>query len=353
MRAASPAVRPPAPPSAPGLSFHRTLGVTLASSHPIPGLRPVAPGPASVRVVWHGDEERAWPPLRGRPWRVHPWRDETGRPVLAIHRDAEGGYRLRYADDVRFRVRGDGSVIEVGWPPAYDLADAAAYLVGPVLGFARRLQGATTLHAAAAVIEGRAVALLGASGAGKSTLAWALARRGHRVLCDDAACLDLGAEAVRIEPGSTRVRLWDDAAEALLGDARRAPRLCASWDKRGVDLVADADRYAETSAPLAALLVLDASPAPGAPALSPPLPPAEALIELIGHGYGALLQDGAMRAAEFARLARVAAAAPVRRLRRGARGLADLDAVCAAVERAARAERGDAGRGRAEPRDAA
>lgn len=329
----------PAPRAASeGRFFHRTLGATLASTHPVPGLRRVAAGPAAIAVRWLGsdpDADAHEPPLRGRPWRVHPWRDEAGRPVLTIHRDAEGGYRLVYADEARFRVRVDGGAVDVRWPPEYALADAAAYLVGPVLGFARRLQGATTLHAAAAVVGGRAVALLGGSGAGKSTLAGALARRGHAVLCDDAACLALDGGAVVAHPGSTRIRLWDDAARALLGDARRARRLCASWDKRALDLHGDA--YAAEPAPLCALLVLDPEPAAGAPTLSAPLAPAEALVALVAHGYGALLQDATMRAAEFARLARVAGALPVRRLRRGAGGLRDLDALCDAVERAAAA----------------
>lgn len=313
--------------------FHRTLGVTLASTHPVPGLRRVGPAPAAIRVRWLGSAAADHPPLRGRPWRVHPFRDEAGRPVLTIHRDAEGGYRMVYADEVRFRLRADGGAIDVQWSAPYALEDAAAYFVGPVLGFARRLQGATTLHAAAAVVDGRAVALLGTSGAGKSTLSAALARRGHAVLCDDAACLRLAGGVVGVEPGASRVRLWDDAAEALLGDARWAPRMCASWGKRALDL-AERGAYAERSAGLAAALLLDAAPRAEGPTLSPLLRPAEALVALVAHGYGALLQDGAMRAAEFTRLTRVAQHTSVRRLVRGPAGLADLEATCEAVERA-------------------
>ena len=207
--------------------FHRTLGVTLESTHPVPGLRPVGPGPAGIAVRWLGSDADAGPappPLRGRPWRVHPWRDEHGRPALTIHRDAEGGYQLTYADQARFRVRIDGGAVDVRWPPEYGLADAAAYLVGPVLGFARRLQGATTLHAAAVVIDGRAVALLGASGAGKSTLTGALARRGHAVLCDDAACLSLEGGVTRVHPGSKT----SNAETSVTSESISTPSCCSS-----------------------------------------------------------------------------------------------------------------------------
>lgn len=318
-----------------GLFFHRAFGVTLASTHAIPGLRRVGPASAGVHVRWLGSQGDAAPPRRGRPWRVHPFCDATGRPLLTVHRDAERGYQLLYADGTRFRVGSEGRHIDVHWPAHYALEDAACYLTGPVLGFARRLQGATTLHAAAVVIRGEAVALLGTSGAGKSTLTAALARRGHGVLCDDAACLDLAPEQVRVEPGATRVRMWDDAAAFLLGDARQVPRTCPSWSKRALDLL-EAGAYAEHAAPLATLLLLDPPSERTRAGLGSPLPPPEALVALAAHGYGALMQDAAMRASEFARLARVAERVAVRRLARGPEGLQGLDATCEAVEQAAR-----------------
>jgi len=315
--------------------LHRSLGLTLASTHPVPGLRRVGPeaGPARVVLRWLGSAPEPAAPLRTPPWCVHPLRDEQDRPVLTVHRDAEGAYRLAYADGVRFRVRADGGAVEVRWPESYALADAAAYLVGPVLGFVRRLRGASTLHAAAAVVSGRAVALVGASGAGKSTLAAALAARGHRILCDDAACLvsDPSGGHVRVEPGAPRIGLWDDAAGALLGDAARAPRLSPTWPKRGLELVA-AGRYADESAPLGLVLLLEDAPGATAPPVSPPLAPAAALMALVTHGYAAVLQDGPMRAAELARLARVAESVPVRRLQRDPGGLDALPALCQAVE---------------------
>lgn len=324
--------------------LYRTLGLTLASGHPVPGLREVGPeaGPADLEVRWLAGAPEPEAPLRTPPWCVHPVRDETGRPALTAHRDAEGAYRLAYGDGVRFRVRADGAAVEVRWPPHYALADAAAYLVGPVLGFVRRLRGASTLHAAAAVVHGRAVALVGTSGAGKSTLAAALAARGHRVLCDDAACLIARGRSVRVEPGAARIGLWDDAAAALLGAAERAPRLAPTWPKRGLDLTL-AGTYADEAEELGAVLLLESgTQASGGPRLSAPLAPAAALMALVTHGYASVLQDAPMRAAELARLARVAERVSVRRLHRGPGGLDALPALARAVERALDPRRGAA-----------
>jgi GTPase SAR1 family protein len=60
------------------------------------------------------------------------------------------------------------------------------------------------------------VAFVGQSGAGKSTLAAALVRRGHQIIGDDQCFLQLGSNKdVKVWPGMSRIRLWEDATLAL------------------------------------------------------------------------------------------------------------------------------------------
>jgi len=53
-----------------------------------------------------------------------------------------------------------------------------------------RAEPAWILHAAALVVNGRALVLCGASGAGKTTLTLALAARGHRLLTEEVVWID-------------------------------------------------------------------------------------------------------------------------------------------------------------------
>lgn len=71
------------------------------------------------------------------------------------------------------------------------------------------------LHSSAVVIDGMAVAFLGASGRGKSTLCASLVKRGHQLLADDSVLIrrqDNRAYAVPSYPG---IRLWGKSISAL------------------------------------------------------------------------------------------------------------------------------------------
>ena len=74
--------------------------------------------------------------------------------------------------------------------------------------------GYLPLHGSAVQIGGHAVIFSGRSGAGKSTLAAALARRGHRLLCDDVCALDFsGGTVPLLRAAFPRVKLMADAMD--------------------------------------------------------------------------------------------------------------------------------------------
>ncbi|MBO9712353.1 MAG: hypothetical protein J7495_05510 [Sphingomonas sp.] len=97
---------------------------------------------------------------------------------------------------------------------APDAPDVRLFLFGTPFGIACHQRGLVPLHASTVEVDGEAVAFTGASGVGKSTLAAAFQRRGHRLLGDDVAPVQVNGEQALILPGIRRVRLWEDSAQA-------------------------------------------------------------------------------------------------------------------------------------------
>jgi hypothetical protein len=323
---------------------YRVFGLRIASNVSLPGLVP-APANESADVTvelaprgpWWREHTRDL----GDVWRIHPVADEGGRPVVQVRRRTrDGRFHLRYADGTEFTIDPRRQRIWGCWPEHFTLADAATYLIGPVLGFVLRLRGGVSLHASAVSIRDRAVLFLGPSGAGKSTLAAALARRGHAVLCDDAASIAVGASGVWVRPGSTRVRLWPDSVEALYGAADRLPLLTPNWGKRYLDLSALPGRFCRRALPLASVYLLEPRTQDARAPRIESIKPRDALHQLLSQSYVGYLQDASMRAHEFKVLGGLVGVVDVKRLHPSA-SPRRLEALCDLVTRDVAASVGD------------
>lgn len=301
-----------------GTHRYRSGGVRLSANVPLPGLVAGCPGEQADIEIDLGAINRPWPAFAAgprAPWRAHPVAEGEDRPLLEVQRALSGEwFHLAFSDGTEFVVDREARHIWGAWRGPLTLEDTVTYLVGPILGFALRLRGKISLHACAVLIDGAAIIFLGESGAGKSTLAAAFARRGHPVLCDDAAVLDVIDQRIWVQPGCPRIRLWPDSVEALYGSASRLPRLTPNWDKRYLDLAQLPNGYGSTARPLAAVYALqertDIRSAPRMEAMTP----REALLALLSHSYGSRFQEPAMRAKELQILAGLVARMPVRRL---------------------------------------
>lgn len=312
-----------------GFSY-AVYGLRIQANLPIAGLNALpAHGQIDIQVVLG-----SMPPfLAGFPddvWReyyVSPEPDENGDPDVRIWQLSGRGYfRIDYLDGTVVLVDEDGSRIWATWPDTATLEDTATYLLGPVLGFALRLRGTTSLHASAVVIEDMVVAFVGSSGSGKSTTAAAFARLGYSVLTDDVlALIDHGNEFM-VQPAYPRVRLWPRSVEGLFGSEDALPKLTPTWDKRFLDLDS-AFRFQHEPLPLAAIYFLDGNDT------DPPQPRIEGvglqegLMSLIAHTSANYLLDKPMRAAEFEVLGRLAESIPMRQVYAGVE-FADLPVLC-------------------------
>jgi hypothetical protein len=139
-------------------------------------------------------------------------------------------------DAARYLIR-RGAEILVDPVPAASPGDVSAYLLGTAFGVLCHQRGIPPLHASA--IEGMdgCVAFTGHSGAGKSTLAAALAARGHQVMSDDVCVLHRDDDGhPLIWPGLNRIRLWEDAMQALDREAPGVEREFRGYNKYLVPL---------------------------------------------------------------------------------------------------------------------
>lgn len=264
----------------------------VESDLPLPLLAPARGGEPCLRArrAMAGDVAAG---AAGHGEEVADLRDAAGGLVYRVERHG-GQYLWRYPDLGEFTIAGDGSTV------LWDAADAqtpdmAAALAGPVIGFALQLQGRTSLHGSAVVVDGHAIGLIAPSGHGKSTLAAALLDRGAALLTDDVLMLRASGDAMRALPGASCMKLWPDALDGVVGlaDWEALPRYASWLEKRVLRLDARSSpgrraAVCSSAQPLGALFVLWPS-TPDSPIERTRLRGRDALMALVANGYNAHL----------------------------------------------------------------
>ena len=208
------------------------------------------------------------------------------------------GYLFEYGEGARFWVSAEATRIRATWTSPLVAADAATFLLGPVLAFALRLRGTIPLHASGAVIDGRAVLFVGPAGAGKSTAAAALGRLGHAVVSDDVVPIDLAGPSVLARPGYPRLSLWRDAADAVFGRDGAVSPVSAVYDKRAIDLHAVGVRFSHEPVPIETIFVLGERFS-GTGTARVPMSRRAGVMALVANTFGAYLLDRDLRVREF------------------------------------------------------
>jgi len=289
-------------------------GLTVESNLALPGVAAdpgLAPADVAVRLTESDRLQTAALPGE-RAWYVSPERDDQDAPWLTVWRG--DGFRFVYGEGAEFLVRIDGATVDGVWRPPLTVADAASYVLGPVLAFALRLRGVVPLHAGAVVVRGAALLFAGPAGAGKSSTVAAIGALGHAVLSDDVVPVRVTPEAIVAAPGFPRVSVWDDTASAIL---RRAPGTLEPWSasygKRCIDLRDHGFGFCDQPVPVDAIYLL--RPPADPDRADRRLSAREALLALAANSYGGYLLDRRMREVEFDVLGAVARLVPVRTLR--------------------------------------
>lgn len=177
-----------------------------------------------------------------------------------------------------FLVR-DGCEIIVDPVPRADERVLRLSLLGPAMALILHQRGQFVLHASAIAIAGGALAFLGGNGSGKSTMAAALHTKGHDLLADDVTAMHLDSGCPTVSPSFPQLKLWPDSVVALGNVPEVMPHIHPDLEKRACYVT---ERFAPLSVPLKRLYVLAVGPTLEVV----PLPPQEAVRELLHHWYG-------------------------------------------------------------------
>ena len=146
----------------------------------------------------------------------------TAVPAAVCHR-VDCGQELSASERrAVFRVPGvaafyveDGARVTVEPATESDNSAINTYLYGTVTALLLAQRGMFALHASVARIDGRTVAIGGVCGAGKTTTVLALERRGHTVVSDDVAVIDIVGDHLVHRPTGRPVHVHPTTARAL------------------------------------------------------------------------------------------------------------------------------------------
>jgi hypothetical protein len=153
-------------------------------------------------------------------------------------------------------------------------------LLGAVLGMLLHQRGLLILHGSSVAVNGNAIIFLGRSGQGKSTMAATLYGRGHKLITDDVAAIDISSENNPILlPGFPRIKLWPDSATNALGDnPENLTKVHPELEKRHRPV---SENFLQTSITLKRIYILSVGSEPQINLLKP----TEAISKLIGNSY--------------------------------------------------------------------
>jgi hypothetical protein len=153
----------------------------------------------------------------------------------------------------------DGARVTVDAGDDPDHHGINAYLHGTVTALLLAQRGSFALHASVVRVDGRAIAVCGRRGAGKSTTVLALGQRGHEVVSDDVAVVDLAGDGLVHRPTGRPAHVWPEAADALRLDVSGATPVQRGDAKLSLSLSAGEPGHLQALVVLRAATVADVS----------------------------------------------------------------------------------------------
>jgi hypothetical protein len=242
---------------------------------------------------------------------------DAGHHVDDWHRYAElpdGSTYVWWGAVGEFVVTADGRGVICRQVEGSSLESFQVYLLGQALSFALVQQRLEPLHAAAVVVDGRAIGFLGSNGFGKSTLAACFLEAGYGLLTDDVLTLQESSGHVLAFPGPPRIKLFSRTARRFLSHNGDRGPMNAGTDKLIVPL--DGRCACETPVPLAGLYSLTAPrhACRRDDVAIATMSPRDAFAELVKATFNRRLATPIRLARQFELMTGLARAVPVRQL---------------------------------------
>jgi hypothetical protein len=246
----------------------------------------------------------------------------ASRPDLSVSTD---GARFLLHDVATYHVR-DGREIIIDPVSGADEGLIRFNLLGLGLGMLMHQRGLVVLHASVVAIDGAAVAFLGFSGDGKSTTAAAMIRRGHAIVADDVAAIQIAdSDTPVVLAAFPELRLLPESAQSLGLPTSATTAIYSGATKRSRRHIKD---FSAQPLPIRRIYVL----ADGARNEIQPLRPAAACAEFMRHSLVAgILKPTGTALSHFQNCVQLAQSVPVAKLVRR-RSLAALDDLAALIE---------------------
>jgi hypothetical protein len=245
---------------------------------------------------------------------------------------AENCVMLRFSRIADFYLWSDTIVCYLIDPACDHLVEI--YFLGMVLACWFELQGVLALHAAASVVNGRAVAFLSGNQGGKTSLAATFMQQGYPLLTDDILLVEQQDGPIVGRSGYPQMRLWPEQAEMLFGRSQEFSLVHPYLDKRRVPVDFDAPGLFQSGRfPISRFYIPERyTPDNEPPEITiTPLPPVEALLKLAGYSFLFWLVEAiGLQPRRLKRLAQVVETVTVSQLRYPG-GVEHLPAVCRAV----------------------
>ena len=193
------------------------------------------------------------------------------------------------------------------------------YLLGPVLAFWLERYMYPVLHASAVSVDGRIAAFPSHSGNGKSTLAANLLQAGAMLLTDDILPIEDQAGKFWGHPGIPQINLWPDQAVQFLDNNEESEFVFPGISKRRISIEAIKNgKFCNEKQTLACIYIPSRleQTSSGTDIEVVPLPPAEAVIELVRYSFipPYIFEKLGWQARRLDFFARLVKQVPVRRL---------------------------------------
>ncbi len=223
------------------------------------------------------------------PLYTSPHRSGDGESILSLYR-LEGCELMRFNGVADFHLWSDRIVSVLSDTACRHLIEIR--LLGTVLSYWLELRGLPALHAASAVVEGRAVVFLSTNSGGKSSLTAALMQAGHPMLTDDLLPVEASREGFLGRPGYPQMRLWPEEAEHFLGHYEDLEIVHPLYEKRRVPVgPVGFGTFCDEASPICCIYLPERRDQGGIEIA--PVSRREGVIELVRHSFAAPLVEAA------------------------------------------------------------
>jgi hypothetical protein len=211
------------------------FGLTFISEIALPELLP-ATGQADVQIMVGKAPDRLENPQFKTPW----------------YEAAPGRFLLRVEGIAKYYVE-NGALIVIEPHPAPQPEAIRVFLLHTVLAALLQQREYLVLHGAAAVVDGKAVVLVGNSSVGKTAIALTLFDRGYEILGDEICAITLQDGKPVVVPGVPQLNVWGDTLKRADHDVERYRPIRQEIEKYAVPIH---DQFGKSSVELGNIVLM-------------------------------------------------------------------------------------------------